>query len=113
MKYCPKCTIDLAESDRFCRSCGGPVTDKPMMAETQAVTESASRCPNCGAAAKPGWKACSQCGFQLQAAQAAAPQVQQAVPVNWAAPPAAGGSQAICRVCGKANRAGMRFCEGC
>lgn len=89
--------ITLADTDKFCKSCGGPIHDK---ANAQ---QSATRCPNCGAEAKSGWKVCTRCGAQLQAAQHQAAQSQVA----------SQSSSVICRVCGRSNRAGVKFCEGC
>jgi hypothetical protein len=89
MKYCPKCMIDLTDSNKFCKLCGGPSAEKP------AARDSGLRCPGCGTEARPTWKVCTRCGHHLQPALSVS------------------ASSSICRVCGKANRAGVTFCDGC
>lgn len=100
MKYCPKCMTDQFEGDKFCRTCASPLVDRMGFAQTQAASGSGAMCPGCGGPVQASWKVCSRCGLKLQAAQPTAAHAYDSF-------------SSICRVCGKANRAGTRFCEGC
>ncbi len=91
MKYCAQCKLDLPDSSKFCRSCGGNLS------EAQTVIETGPRCKMCGTEVHRDWKACGHCGYPTQSA---APTVKMAL-----AP--------TCSGCGMTLGEGMKFCIGC
>ena len=88
MKYCARCKLDLPESSKFCRSCGGDLS------EARTVIDTKLRCKICGTEAQADWKNCGQCGHPIQLA---APTVKMPT----------------CSGCGMTLGEGMKFCIGC
>lgn len=91
MKYCAQCKLDIPDSSKFCRSCGGNLS------EAQTVIEIGSRCKNCGAGVQANWKNCGRCGHPTQAA----PPTVKMVP------------EPTCSGCGMRLGEGVKFCLGC
>ena len=91
MKYCAQCKLDLPDSSKFCRSCGGNLS------EAQTVIETGPRCKVCGTEVQRGWKNCGFCGSPTQSA---APTVKMA-------------SAQTCSGCGMTLSEGTKFCIGC
>jgi predicted amidophosphoribosyltransferase len=91
VKYCAQCKLDLPDGSKFCRSCGGNLS------EAQTVIETGPRCKNCGAEVRMDWKNCGLCGYPTQSA---APTVKMT-----AAP--------TCSGCGMPLSEGRKFCIGC
>jgi len=60
MKHCATCTLEYPDTSRFCKSCGGALTQT---VESDAGTTS---CPACGAAVKADWRFCKQCAAILE-----------------------------------------------
>lgn len=52
MPFCPKCGAQVGDSDRFCNSCGSPITrSQPSSNSNSSVTRSSAVslvCPKCG-----------------------------------------------------------------
>lgn len=91
MKYCAQCKLDLPDTSKFCRSCGGNLS------EAETVIETGSRCKKCRAEVQMNWKTCSRCGY----------------PIHSAAPTVKISPALICSGCGMMVGKGMKFCIGC
>jgi peroxiredoxin len=91
MKHCQKCNLDMPDSYKFCKSCGGELTDKG------TIIQSGLRCPSCVAEVKAEWRFCNKCAYELL----------PVLPIDQAA------SALTCQHCGAPYREGMGFCNAC
>jgi RNA polymerase subunit RPABC4/transcription elongation factor Spt4 len=64
MVVCPKCHTQNEKGNKFCRSCGGQITQATRMPEKIRVVV---KCPKCGAILERGSKFCGSCGRDLSA----------------------------------------------
>ncbi|MGA9773346.1 MAG: zinc ribbon domain-containing protein [Blastocatellia bacterium] len=101
MKYCAQCKVDLPDSSKFCRSCGGNLS------EARTVIEPGPRCKNCGAAIQMDWKACGRCGHPTPSAASTVKMTAvEMTTVKMAA-------VQTCSGCSMTLDEGMKFCMGC
>jgi len=61
---CPKCRAQNEKGSRFCRSCGGQITQAARIPERTKIE---LKCPKCGAVLEHGSKFCGSCGRNLGA----------------------------------------------
>lgn len=65
MKYCLTCQLEHQAAARFCKSCGGGLSE-----ETVTVAH-VKACPACGTAVKPDWVFCKSCAAPLSTTETA------------------------------------------
>src|SRR6266446_3362765 len=65
MVYCANCNTTYPSGKRFCRDCGGPLTEVVQPRTTDS--EGSLRCPSCGKEIATGKKFCRHCGTTLPA----------------------------------------------
>lgn len=76
---CSKCNKDLKEGAKFCTSCGTPVAEVRIEAQSAPA---GSSCTKCGVALKSGAKFCTSCGTPITHSSAVSDGAEQAKGMN-------------------------------
>ncbi|MBP3854830.1 MAG: zinc ribbon domain-containing protein [Ruminiclostridium sp.] len=103
---CPKCHASVALGKKFCSECGSPM---------EAAPEEGVTCPKCGASVPAGKKFCSECGTAI-VTDKACPNCGATVPGGKKFCPECGSPMdgiKKCSKCGAEIPVGQKFCDEC